>query len=256
MQNMAENTQELSDELKKVKEAAGCAGQKLEEGTESANSGYQGMELLKGDMTKLSEISDSLTSSVENMVHGLDGIKNMTDAITAIASQTNLLSLNASIEAARAGEAGRGFAVVASEISGLAGESSKSASDIVRVTEEMSVLVGGVAEAASASTEKIKAGYENALRTGEAFDAIQKSIEEIKSAISDVLARVSDLDEIAEGFRQETEKRSISATDVLRTSEGVMEIAKNCNIEGKNVAASGSELKELVKKLEQVADMA
>ena len=252
MQNMAKNTQELSDELNRVKEAAGCAGHKLEEGTESANSGYQGMELLKGDMTKLSEISDSLTSSVENMVHGLDGIKNMTDAITAIASQTNLLSLNASIEAARAGEAGRGFAVVASEISGLAGESSKSASDIVRVTDEMSVLVGGVAEAASASTEKIKAGYENALRTGKAFEAIQKSIEGIKSAISDVLARVSDLDGIAEGFRQETERRSISATDVLRTSEGMMEMAKNCDIEGKNVAASGSELKELVKKLEKL----
>ena len=250
MQNMADSTVNLYDELKGVKEATGLADRKIEETIGSARTGYHGMEQLKSNMSELSEISDSLTSSVENMVRGLEGIKNMTGSITAIAAQTNLLSLNASIEAARAGEAGRGFAVVASEISQLAGASSESASEIVRVTEEISRLIEGVSEAASASTERIKAGYDNVLKTGDVFDAISSSITGIKDSVTKVMASISDVDEITEKFRMETERKTGDAMDALEACEGVMQMARDCDSEGKNVAMSGAELKRLVERLE------
>lgn len=127
---------------------------------------------------------ESMIDAMTEIKAGSAQIGNIIKNIESIASQTNLLSLNAAIEAARAGEAGKGFAVVAEEIRNLAAESAKAAKNtaelilksietvengtnivnttaqsltqVVEGTKEITGIVGGIASAASEQAESIK----------------------------------------------------------------------------------------------------
>lgn len=113
----------------------------------------------------LSESNDKMTDGVEKIAtqinttnNSVQEIQEAASLISSIASQTNLLSLNASIEAARAGEAGRGFAVVASEIQQLADQTNKSAETIQKVitnlTSEFSHTMAVMNEVSSVTAEQ------------------------------------------------------------------------------------------------------
>ena len=156
-------------------------------------------------MQKLSEAMVRITETSRK-------IENITANIEDIASQTNLLSLNASIEAARAGDAGRGFAVVADEIRQLAEQSSKSAVD----TREL--IEGALKEIDDGNRAAHNA--EEALTS--VIDGIQ-SIAETSRALSEASGTQSKaMDEANEGVNQIAEvvqSNSSAAQETSATSE-------------------------------------
>ena len=124
---MAEKSRKINDYSKSMKEHADTMEQNARTNMDETNA-------------KVDEILTALNQAITDS-QSVDQVNSLTDEIMSIASQTNLLSLNASIEAARAGEAGKGFAVVAGEIGSLAENSRQTAGNIQKIN---SVVVSAV----------------------------------------------------------------------------------------------------------------
>ena len=137
--------------------------------------GTAGGDEAKCAMEKIeSTISTALTSTNQLLVE-TKKISEILDEINSIASQTNLLSLNASIEAARAGEHGHGFAVVANEIRNLS-EQSKTASENVHIIlNTLSKIIEEVASNVTEGASSVAIGNENLSNLLNCMESISES---------------------------------------------------------------------------------
>lgn len=181
-------------------------------------------------------------------------INQAVDLILSIASQTNLLSLNASIEAARAGEAGRGFAVVASEISSLATQSSESANTIQnivkRITEisqksvdraqDIKEIIAQQRDCINDTNDKFEVLSQQVDSSIESIRAISEKVDSLSAVKNTINSNVSDLSAISEESAASTQQSTASINSI---SQSVIDIS-----------SSSEELKNLADKLsEQVS---
>lgn len=196
-----------------VSEDAGRIHQNAEDARAYAQSGMEKIEAYVAQMQEIDRSMQEMNKVFRSFDESTRGMEKALNSITEIASQTNLLSLNASIEAARAGEAGRGFAVVAEEIRQLADNSSTIAGQIGRMIDEVQEQAGAMSDQLARSLEQLAIGNEMTNETKNSFALICDSTQVVGASVDHIMERVSDLS----GQIKVTAK----GTDtIFRTAEG------------------------------------
>lgn len=152
-QALAEGSTEQAGAVQELHESIVSITETAEKSMKNAEDSYQQARHYADDAEKSREQMNAMLTAMERINQTSNKIGNIISEIESIASQTNLLSLNASIEAARAGDAGRGFAVVADQIRDLADQSAKAAISTRELIEgSMKEIADGSEAANQAST--------------------------------------------------------------------------------------------------------
>lgn len=189
IQKAAENFGSISNTVNGVQDSATELSTIAHGMREASQMSSDALGNLKASSEDMSFKIDDISSAISETQGAVATINEKVEQIASIASQTNLLSLNASIEAARAGEAGKGFAVVAEEIGKLADSSRQMANDI-RV--EMDNLLSKSDAAVSAAGE-VKEGNE------EQNEALDKTLASISDMLQDIGKTVDGISAISKG---------------------------------------------------------
>lgn len=158
----------------------------------AADDGLKTFSQLDDSLESLQKSFYTLTTTVNNLVAKIDSVNSITDTISQIATQTNLLSLNAAIEAARAGEAGKGFSVVSGEVRKLAENSKQSVKNITTILNEIKTDILSTSSAMQIGNVALSTQQETLINTKNNFSTIKESINEATTEINDCITNLTD----------------------------------------------------------------
>ncbi|SHH67167.1 methyl-accepting chemotaxis protein [Butyrivibrio fibrisolvens DSM 3071] len=183
IQSATENVGKIGDAVGSVQSSSNDLTSLASKMKEASEISSKSLESLQTSSTEMTAKIDDISNTIQATKDAVNNISEKVEGITSIATQTNLLSLNASIEAARAGEAGKGFAVVAEEIGKLAEDSKQMADDI---RKEMETLLAQSEAAVNAAAEVKNGNTDQQIALGETLDAVNGMLEDISSTVDGV----------------------------------------------------------------------
>ena len=265
--NMTKQGDQVNSSVGEINNMTGdiAAFEKLsEQSSQSANHvsdiAQAGREAVSGAISQMETIAASVTESAEvirQLAARSEEISQISDTISTIAEQTNLLALNAAIEAARAGEHGRGFAVVADEVRKLAEGSALAASkiaELIRVTQSDTTKA---VERMEQGTQEVQSGKSVVDNAGNSFSTIVQAVIGLtKNAdiilhaahssaekINKLVAVMDELNKTSAEVSQEAESVSAATEELSASMDEIAGASKNMSDMAQKLKDSTSQFK-------------
>lgn len=239
MEQMTSGIQNVADVASTIVENSEYIHSKMMVGQQAVGKSVEQMQSIQQDTEHEMETIHLLEKESQQ-------IGQITNMITEIADQTNLLALNAAIEAARAGEAGKGFAVVADEVRKLSEQTAQSAAQINQLIAKVQNYTKEAVIAGENSAKNVHIGIGLITEVGEQFT-------EISDAMKEINAEIGNMSAAAEQMSASTEQTSATMQQMSASSQVTNEHVENVSIAVINQSNSVVMIKEQTEKLEKMA---
>ncbi|HET6445063.1 MAG TPA: methyl-accepting chemotaxis protein, partial [candidate division Zixibacteria bacterium] len=238
---IASDTLAKAEDLNQMSEMANKAAA---EGSKAMGETIKNTELmLEGSKESVTRIN-SLSKSSEQ-------IQEIVNVIRDIATQTNILAINAAIEAVRAGKQGKGFAVVAEEVKTLSADSKTQAKSISNLVQSVLRETGETVGTINTMAENVELGRRSIEETSKAFADINRSIESTSKTAKEISVAASDQKKSIDAVSQSLDKISGIAADTSTGSRQSAESAKRLLEKMQELTTTATTLAGMSEKLQQ-----
>ncbi|KAA5806295.1 methyl-accepting chemotaxis protein [Thermoanaerobacterium thermosaccharolyticum] len=235
--NVSEANEELSRSSENLLNDMNKAIEKIREIEDNVKNQGDVVRNLINTLNQSLKNSKVNSNELKELDKKMGGIKEILSAISEIADQTNLLSLNAAIEAARAGEYGKGFAVVADEIRKLAKQSTDSVVKIGEIIENITSYTGVTIDSVINDIDNSTKAASEVNKVLDIFNDVKKGFDEISMVISNI----SDV----------TTETAAGSDKTLQAVKSVMGASQNISAQVEELLASSEQLMEIINKVDE-----